>query len=232
MPDPAFSSRPGFLRFASGRTMNVVDAGGEERIEVRAAGGALVIAVRLTDAGPVFTMSGATLEIDAAKKLSLRGESVHVSAKGDLTIEAGGTLYQRAGGSSVREIAGLDRASAGEMEIEVHPGGISLRANDDVDIVGERVRLNSDDPPMPRTWEEHRARHALPVDPVAGLSLEGVAPLEAPPVESAASGRDAMEPPEAPPLPEAPAEDSAAPGRDAMEPPERDTPPPRGQRGG
>ena len=37
-----------------------------------------------------------------------------------------------------------------------------LRANDDVAINGERVRLNSDDPPMPLTWEEFRARQAAP----------------------------------------------------------------------
>lgn len=184
MPEPAVSVRPSVVRFASGRSLSVVDAGGEERIEVRAAGGALVVAVRLTDEGPVFSMSGASIEIDAAKKLSLRAETVHVSAKADLSIEAGGTLYQRAGGSSVREIAGLDRASAGELEIEVHPGGISLRANDDVDIVGERVRLNSDDPPMPATWEEHRARRALGADALPGLSLEAIVPPPGPAVDS------------------------------------------------
>ncbi len=176
MPEPALSMRPSVVRFASGRSMTVVDAGGEERLEVRAAGGALVVAVRLTDEGPVFSMSGASIEIDAAKKLSLRADTVHLSAKTDVSIEAGGTLYQRAGGSSVREIAGLDRASAGEMEIEVHPGGISLRANDDVDIVGERVRLNSDDPPMPATWEEHRARRALAAEAIAELPRDFVIP--------------------------------------------------------
>ena len=131
---------------------------------MRAASGDLVIAVRLTDAGPVFTMSGASIEIASARKLSLRGETVELKATGDLAIEAGGDLHQRAMGAAFREIGGVDRTKAAEMEVEVHPGGISLRANDDVDIVGERVRLNSDDPPMPETWEEHRARHALPVE--------------------------------------------------------------------
>ncbi|MFO0587848.1 MAG: hypothetical protein U0441_09930 [Polyangiaceae bacterium] len=164
VPEAAPPARPSAIQFASGRSITAIEADGEERIEVRGADGAIVIALRLGADGPVLSVAGASLEIAAAKRLSLRAEAVHLASAGDLTIEAGGSLFQRARGSSVREIAGLDRATAGEIEIEVNPGGISMRANDDVDIVGERVRLNSDDPPMPRTWEEHRARHALPAD--------------------------------------------------------------------
>lgn len=165
-PDSALPSRPSVVRLGSGRSVVVTEGGGEERLEVRAATGEIVIAVRLTDEGPVFTMSGASIEIAAAKQLSLRAESVRVQAKADVSIEAGGDLHERVLGAAVREIGGLDRTKAAEMEVEVHPGGISLRANDDVDIVGERVRLNSDDPPMPESWEAHRARHALPVESV------------------------------------------------------------------
>ena len=42
--------------------------------------------------------------------------------------------------------------------MDARPGGIELRANDDVRVTGERVLLNSDDPPMPLTWEEYEAR--------------------------------------------------------------------------
>lgn len=167
-PEPVLSQRPSVVRLASGRSVVVTEAGGEERLEVRAASGDLVVAVRLTDAGPVFSMSGASIEIAASKRLSLRGETVELAARGDLTLDAGADLHERVAGAAIREIAGLDRTKAAEMEVDVHPGGISLRANDDVDIVGERVRLNSDDPPMPQSWEEHRARHALPVDSMGG----------------------------------------------------------------
>ena len=184
LPSPPL---PSGIRFASARSITAAEISGEERVEVRAADGSLLIALRLTDDGPVLSVAGASIEIGAAKRLSLRAETVHLAASGDLSIEAGGGLFQRAGGSSVREIAGLDRATAGEIEIEVHPGGISMRANDDVDIVGERVRLNSDDPPMPRSWEEHRARHALPVDVIAEIPSSAGE-------ESSSSPRDATLP--------------------------------------
>jgi hypothetical protein len=179
------------VTLGSGRSLAITEEGGEERVEIRAAGGALLLAMRLTDAGPVFSLSGASFEIAAARTLTLRAETLCISASKDLTLEAGDTLHERAAGNATREIGGLDRTVARDVEVQAHPGGISLRANDDVDIVGERVRLNSDDPPMPQTWEEHRARHALlatavPQDPASegpehDRGLRGLASLAAAP---------------------------------------------------
>jgi hypothetical protein len=156
--------RPAVMHLRSGRSISVTEVGGEEQLEVRAAGGTVLLSMRLTDEGPVVSLSGASLSISAAKTLSLSAETLRLSASADISIEAGGALVQKSAGPALREIGGLDRTTAAEVEVDVHPGGISLRANDDVDIVGERVRLNSEDPPMPQTWEEHRARHALPVE--------------------------------------------------------------------
>lgn len=149
------------VMLGSGRSLAITEHGGEERLEIRSAGGDMVLSVRLTDAGPVFSLSGASFEITAARTLSLSAETLRFSALKDLTIESGGALTERAAGDAVRDVGGTDRTIARDVEVAAHPGGISLRANDDVDVVGERVRLNSDDPPMPRTWEEHRSRHAL-----------------------------------------------------------------------
>lgn len=141
---PARSQRPGTMRLASGRSVAVVEVGGEERVEIRAATGEMLVAVRLTDQGPVFSLSGASLEVTAAKSLSLAAESIKIAATKHLSLEAGE----------------LHRVKARDIEIEAAPGAVSIRANDDVDIVGERVRLNSDDPPMPQSWDEFRARRA------------------------------------------------------------------------
>ena len=148
-PDLAIADRPAFVKLASGRSVAVIQAAGEERVEIRSAGGEMVLSLRLTDQGPVFSLAGASFEIAAAKSLSLSAETIHLAARGDLTMEAGATL--RAGGRDVEMVA--------------EPGQVSIRANDDVDIVGERVRLNSDDPPMPQSIEEHRVRHAVSFEP-------------------------------------------------------------------
>ena len=143
------SERPAVVKTISGRSVAVLQVGGEERVEIRSASGEMMLSVRLTDQGPVFSLAGASFEIAAAKSLSLSAETIEVKARGDVTIEAGRTL--RAGGRDVDVIA--------------EPGQVAIRANDDVDITGERVRLNSDDPPMPQSIDEHRARRAVSYDP-------------------------------------------------------------------
>lgn len=169
-PDIAITDRREFVKLASGRSVVVLQGGGDERVEIRSASGDLVLSLRLTDEGPVFSLQGASFEIAAAKSLSLRADTVHVAARRDLTMEAGCTL----------------RATGRDVEVEAEPGQIAIHANDDVDITGERVRLNSDDPPMPQSIEEHRARRAMNYDPFsAPLSPGRTFPQEPLPTDSA-----------------------------------------------
>lgn len=146
---PARLQRPGVMKLGSGRSVAVVEVSGEEHVEIRAASGEMLVSVRLTDQGPVFSLAGASLEVTAARSLSLAAENIKIAASKHLSLEAGE----------------LHRVKARDIEVEANPGAVSIRANDDVDIVGERVRLNSDDPPMPQSWDEFRARRASPGHP-------------------------------------------------------------------
>lgn len=118
----------------SGRALDVASSGDEDVVRIRSKAGACVLTIHLTDEGPVVRVEGASLEVAAAKKLSLACEDFSLRATKGATIEVGGKLDARA-------------------------GAIDLSANDDVSLHGERVLLNSDDPPMPLTWEEYEARH-------------------------------------------------------------------------
>ncbi|WP_437877335.1 hypothetical protein [Sorangium sp. So ce513] len=169
------------VSLASGRSIEIAEEGAEERIQIRAAAGQLLVSIRLTDEGPVLSLSGASLEIAAAKTLSLSCDTLRIQAAQDAAVEVGGSLHERVRGSVVREAGRSARTTAREVKVEASPGGVEIRANDDVDIVGERVRLNSEDPPMPLSWEEFRARQALagrPVQPSALAAGEGAAPGE------------------------------------------------------
>jgi hypothetical protein len=172
-PNLSIAERPAIVKLISGRSVVVLQSAGEERVEVRAASGDLVLSLRLTDEGPVFSLAGAQFEIAAAKSLTLSADKIHLAARNDLILESGKTL--RAGGRDV--------------EIIGHPGEVAIRANDDVEITGERVRLNSDDPPMPQSFEEHRARHAVSFEPFSG-------PISPPRLErEAGDGRTPISPP-------------------------------------
>lgn len=149
------------MPLASGRSLEIAEEGAGERIQVRSAEGQILVSIRLTDEGPVLSLAGVSLELTAAKTLSLACDTLRIQAAQDAAVEVGGSLHERVRGSVVREAGRSARTTAREVKVEASPGGVEIRANDDVDIVGERVRLNSEDPPMPLSWEELRARRAL-----------------------------------------------------------------------
>jgi len=128
-------SRAHSLVLPSGRAIEAESSPAADVVRVRAPGGACVVTIHLTAEGPVIRVEGASLEVAAAKRLSLECEDLDIRASGTAKI-----------------------AAARGAAIEAPSGGIDIRARDDVAIVGERVLLNSDDPPMPLSWEEYEAR--------------------------------------------------------------------------
>lgn len=167
------------VSLTSGRSIEVTEGGAEDRIQIRSTRGDVVLSVRVTDQGPVLSISGVSLEISASKNLALTCETLEIKATTDASIDVGGSLRERVGGSVRREAAGASTVTAREMKLDAFPGGMVLRANDDVAITGERVRLNSDDPPMPLTWEDHRDRRALAEGKPKPEEAFGAALLEA-----------------------------------------------------
>jgi hypothetical protein len=148
------------LQFASGRKLHVTENDRDELLCVRAPDGQIMLSIRLTDEGPVLSLSAVSLELAARKHISLASETLAIRTSGDATVDVGGALHERTRGNAIREVGKASIERAREVKIEAAPGGIVINANDDVAITGERVKLNSDDPPMPLTWDEHRARQA------------------------------------------------------------------------
>ena len=56
-------------------------------------------------------------------------------------------------GNAVLAAQGAVTIGGRDVQLNAPGGEIALRANDDVDIKGERIRLNCDEPPMPLSWE-------------------------------------------------------------------------------
>lgn len=84
--------------------------------------------------------------------------TIHLSAEGPIVRVEGASLEVAASKRLSLQCEDLDIRASRSVAIEAAKGGIDIRAHDDVAIVGERVLLNSDDPPMPLSWEEYEAR--------------------------------------------------------------------------
>jgi len=115
------------LELPSGRTIVCSDAeGGGELVTIRGAAGAVELEVRLTDKGPVLRFEAAAMELVTEGALRARCGSFEVEASGDIAQRAGGTLETRAHTTTITSTR----------------GDVAIKANDDVRLNGERVKLN------------------------------------------------------------------------------------------
>lgn len=142
----------------SGRRLEAeLDGTGADVLRIRASDGQCVLTVRITDEGPVLSFSGAILQVDA-RRLDIACDDLRLRVGGAAAIDVGGSVDTRVAGPASHRIEGDLHTTARSMDLAAHPGGIRLEANDDVTVKGERVLLNSDDPPMPLSMAEYRAR--------------------------------------------------------------------------
>lgn len=114
--------------------LTVVRGPDRDTIRFLAPSGAVTLSVFVTERGPVLRFEGASLVLQAAGELALEADtlrlhgrtSVAVTTDGDLTMQATGDLHSEARVQTIRATL----------------GDVSVSANDDVRLVGERVRMN------------------------------------------------------------------------------------------
>ena len=171
--DPSVAAAPGAPRALllgdGARVEAEADAQGIETVRIRDRAGACVLTIRMTAEGPVLALAGASLEIAASRSLTLRSEDLLVQA-GRARFEVQGDLVEQVGGDVQRDAIGNLDVRARRLALEATRGDALLRASDDVALTGERVRLNSDDPPMPLSMAEFEARRRAAAAPLSAGS--------------------------------------------------------------
>jgi hypothetical protein len=127
----------------------------DRQLEVRAARDAISLRVASRDPaqrieievhfgphGPTLRTHAAALELTSASDITARCESFVVEAESAIELRSGGALRCDAAGEV--HIAGRS------VETEAELGAIRMRANDEVQLLGEQILLNCDRPaPLP-----------------------------------------------------------------------------------
>ena len=101
-----------------GRQVAVVEHAGQQAVEIRAASGQLELRIKLTAEGPVLSLDGVKVELNAAESLQIKCKDFKVEASESTTIESKGELKIK---------------SDGEMELD---------SPSDVRIKGKKIWLN------------------------------------------------------------------------------------------
>jgi hypothetical protein len=115
------------LELASGRSIICRPAADScDEVTILGPGGEVMLEVVLTPSGPILRFRAAEVQLDCAGSFKVRCESFDVQTTGNIVQQAGGMI----------------RAESNEISLEARRGNVDVRANDDVNLNGERVRLN------------------------------------------------------------------------------------------
>lgn len=106
-------------RTPAGACLRVRQGGGPAQLE---------LTILLTSDGPVLRAHASALEIESDNELVARCGTFRVEARESIELKAGGTL----------------QASGRRVDVEASHGSARVRANDDVQLLGENVLLNCD----------------------------------------------------------------------------------------
>ncbi len=99
------------LQLDSGRQIVVSSADREELIQIFEPEGEISVSLRMTDAGPVFTVQGARLEIKSTETLSLEAKRINIHAQEEAVINS-------EGGLEIDSAAKTDIRSDGDIRLE------------------------------------------------------------------------------------------------------------------
>ena len=131
------------IRLRSGYTVLTDESDSMESLMVTAPGGRMCLKIQLTDAGPVLELQGVSLKLTAQKDLSLTCESLEINAEKEMIMRTKGDMVQAADRNISIMAKGAMQTNASSQYLRARTGDFEVKANDDVLLDGERVRLNS-----------------------------------------------------------------------------------------
>ncbi|MCA9649527.1 MAG: hypothetical protein H6712_27230 [Myxococcales bacterium] len=115
-----------------------LSGGRPETLRLRDPSGTLCATLHLGPEGVRLEVKATEIHASASERVRLEGDVVELAARQTLALRSGGAIHQQADGPH--------HSTAFEHRLEATHGEVALRANDDVALDGERIRLNS--PPV------------------------------------------------------------------------------------
>lgn len=115
---------------------------GHDAVTIRSAEGQVVLAVTLTESGPILRFDTANLQLQSQGKISVDCDEYHVRASKRIVEQTRGDRIEQVGGDATVMVQGALNTQARETEIRSTRGDVQIKANDDVRLNGERVKLN------------------------------------------------------------------------------------------
>jgi hypothetical protein len=121
------------VELAGGQRLLIERTGDGDVLTLVAEGGEVALTVRVQPNGPVLCFKSG-LRLEAAGQLELAGEKVLIEGRDGVAI--------RSGGNARIDVKGDITLAARIQNITARLGNVNVKANDDVRMSAERIRLN------------------------------------------------------------------------------------------
>lgn len=133
--NPASSEEARVVELDHGRSLVIESEAGAEVLTLHSPSGEVEIEIVVTPEGPRLRLSAVELSLVAKQRVTIDCQDLELRCARDMSVEVGGDQ---------REIvAGAAHHEAHTTTVEARRGDLTLRANDDARVEGERVLLNS-----------------------------------------------------------------------------------------
>lgn len=138
----AVGEMPFTIRLAGGNKLTIDDQNGELRLKNK--NNELQLTILIRSDGLVVNVNATQLNVNATEQLTLSSKKINIEAAEQLNLSSSGNFVQQVDKDALTEVGGANKSIALVQKITATLGNIELKANDDVKLDGERVRLNCD----------------------------------------------------------------------------------------
>ncbi len=104
----------------------------------------LQLRIKIEKNGLSVNINASQLNIIGTDKLTLSSKKINLEASEQIDIKSGGNLIQQIGKDCLTQIGGSNKSSAQMQKLSATLGSVEIKANDDVRLDGERIKLNCD----------------------------------------------------------------------------------------
>ena len=122
------------VRLASGRFAAFSAVGKDDHLVVTSPEGRIEMSVRFTETGPVLGFEAAAIQLKSAGEVAVQCNTFKVEAAKKIQVSTDGDMVQNIGGKV--------HVEAHSVNIQSKRGNVDVKANDDVRLLGERIKLN------------------------------------------------------------------------------------------
>jgi len=125
-----------------GHSLAILEKDQKDIIQVRNAQGISLFTIEVSNEGTNLNIEAENINIKATNNLNIESKTISIESKANTKITSNADFKQFTKGDAIFLTEGEKIDTAKSQTIKSELGNVDLKANDDVTLKGERVKLN------------------------------------------------------------------------------------------